>query len=137
LQRHHPAADGRGEKFRKYSFDTDFFEIDVDDNAAVAHLLGSAPGAADNAPKGPTAEDLAQAESRGYSAGLADGKAQAEEHVQQLIATHLQPLIEQLSTLEEARQEYLQLAGSQSLHLLRHLLKKFLEDAAKNYGDAL
>lgn len=142
-QRHHPAAENSGDKFRKYSFDNDFFEVDVDDNAAVAHALGAATVStahdteAEPAPKGPTQEDLAQAESRGYSAGLADGKAQAEEHVQQLVATHLQPLVEQLAALEAAREEYLQLAGSQSLSLLRHLLKKFLQDAANRYPETL
>lgn len=125
-KRHLSASDKTSESFRKYRFEDDFFEVGADD----------APDADDkNRPL--TQEDIAQAESKGYSQGLSDGKAQADEQTAVMVATHLQPVIDSLNDLADAKQEHLDLVKEEALELLKHALDKLLSHAREHYPNEL
>ena len=128
--------------FDRYLFDTDFFEIDVahdhtPEEQPPLEAEESAAAQPPAAPKAITEEDLAQAESEGYAAGLAEGKAHAAEDFKQQLQTHVSAFAASLGALETLKTELSSELSQKAVRLLAGLLPNLLADAQKNYPEAL
>lgn len=138
--------------FDRYLFDNDFFEIDVTRAVADEPVLAEAEAASGDATEGTpqdsaapaapaekklTKEDLAQAESDGYAAGLADGKTQAAEDFKQELQSHIAGFAASLKDLDTLRDELKTELSQKALRLLADMLPALLADASKKYPEAL
>ncbi len=149
--------------FDRYLFDTDFFEIDVaaaEEKALIDQAIAEASNEANpdaNQGDGQTAEgmeagndqlepaqppaitkeDLAQAESAGYAAGLADGKAQASEDFKQQINTHVGAFAESLKQIDLLKEELSAEMSQKAVRLLAGLLPSLMADAQENYPETI
>ena len=149
--------------FDRYLFDTDFFEIDVaaaEEKALIDQAIAEASNEANpdaNQGDGQTAEgmeagndqlepaqppaitkeDLAQAESAGYAAGLADGKAQASEDFKQQINTHVGAFAESLKQIDLLKEELSTEISQKAVRLLAGLLPSLMADAQENYPETI
>ena len=145
--------------FDRYLFDTDFFEIDVaaaEEKALIDQAIAEASNEANEAdsqtaegmeagndqlepaqPPAITKEDLAQAESAGYAAGLADGKAQASEDFKQQINTHVGAFAESLKQIDLLKEELSAEMSQKAVRLLASLLPSLMADAQKNYPETI
>ena len=149
--------------FDRYLFDTDFFEIDVaaaEEKALIDQAIAEASNEANQdanqgdgqtaegmeasndqldpaQPPAITKEDLAQAESAGYAAGLADGKAQASEDFKQQINTHVGAFAESLKQIDLLKEELSAEMSQKAVRLLAGLLPSLMADAQKNYPETI
>jgi flagellar biosynthesis/type III secretory pathway protein FliH len=78
-------------KFDKFVFETDFFEVEVDEQENDAENRAI------------TEEDLAQAQAKSYAEGLEKGQQQALEQFKSELQTYLTPLQEKLNTFAEEK----------------------------------
>lgn len=145
--------------FDRYLFDTDFFEIDVaaaEEKALIDQAIAEASNEANPDgnqtaegmeasndqlepahPPAITKEDLAQAESAGYAAGLADGKAQASEDFKQQINTHVGAFAESLKQIDLLKEELSAEMSQKAVRLLAGLLPSLMADAQENYPETI
>ena len=121
-------------QFEKCLFEDDFSDAitpPVDEENQADGSQGS------HTEKTLTPEDLAQAESEGYSKGLAEGKKQAAEDYAQALKLHTEKLTQLLGNIDTARLEIAKNTEEKAFSLLEVALDKLLADARQHYPDAL
>lgn len=118
---------------RKQPFDTDFFELALQQEEERKRRMFEAELAA-KAPK-VTEQDLAQAESRGYAAGVNDGRQQAEEAFARDVQSHLARLLDGVAQIESMKAELTQHIEAMALQTLRVMLGTLVGQAAEKFPD--
>ena len=118
-------------QFDKCLFDNDFFDV------APAEEEASDQENTEPEEEVITEEDLAQAESRGYTQGLAEGKEQAFEDYNNELKKHADKLALALANLDEARKDIELETTTRALTLLETISDLLLQDARENYPQAL
>ena len=127
--------------FDKYLLENDFFEIAIreqeEKDRRRKESSADVVSGGSKAPKTITEQDLAQAESRGYAAGLADGKQQASEQMAADMQTHLAQFVSALQNLEQAKAEHMRQTEARALDLLRKMLHRLFHIAQDKFPEAV
>lgn len=121
--------------FDRYLFDTDFFEIDATAKPSEEAASPDAhpPQPETEAPAPLTEQDLAQAESAGYAAGLEEGKKQATEDFK----SHTAAFAAALADVATLKEELATTLAQKALGLLAGTLPALLADTREKYPEAL
>lgn len=120
--------------FERCLFENDFFDVSAPDEEEQEQPVEDGPQEVE---KAITEEDLAQAESRGYTQGLAEGKKQASEDYQAELKTHISQLSDSLKDVDAARAEIIEDAKVKALALLEVIADSLLADAREKYPSEL
>lgn len=115
-------------KFDRYLFETDFFDVTPPEEEPEEEVVEEVVI---------TEEDLAQAESRGYTQGLQEGKEQAFEDYNTELKKHADNLAGSLANVAAARKEIELEATTKALALLGEMTDVLLQDARDKYPEAL
>ena len=120
-------------KFDKFLFEDDFYDPPVQTNTTENDTPNTAP----EKEQPLTQEDLAQAESQGYTKGLADGKEQAFEDYNAELKKHTEKLTAALQDIDTARTEIAEDIKQKAFTLLEAIADTLLADARGHYPQDL
>ncbi len=112
-------------------FDTNFFEIELEERriAEEQRIAAEIPPI--------TEEDLAQAESRGYAAGIAEGKKQATEDFKNILTDKTSELFKHISDAQVIKQKVAQQLMHEAFDLVKEITPVLLGHARKHYPQDL
>ena len=120
------------ETYGDYLLENDFFEIALQERQ---RLEIERQQSAHNRPL--TEEDLAQAESHGYSKGLAEGRQQAEEDLNRQLEQHISGLLNNFAQIDRHAAALQQHVLVSATTLLDGMLTTLLADARTHYAPEL
>ena len=120
------------ETYGDYLLENDFFEIALQERQ---RLEIERQQSAHNRPL--TEEDLAQAESHGYSKGLAEGRQQAEEDLNRKLEQHISVLQNHFAQIDRHAASLQQHVLASAAVLLDGMLTTLLADARTHYAPEL
>jgi flagellar biosynthesis/type III secretory pathway protein FliH len=112
----------KASKFDKFVFETDFFEVAVNEkDKAEERVL--------------TENDLAQAQSKGYAEGLEKGQQQALEQFQSELASYLVPLKEKLEQFVAEKSALHTIMEKRSLAVVSQTVALLFKHLEKELGE--
>ncbi len=114
----------QSQKFDKFLFDNDFFEISVE------------PGS--RGPRGKQPEvDVEQIKNEAFSEGYAQGREEATQALKADMERHLQAITTNLDNMAAVKQQFAEIAGHEVLVLVRHVLSHAFDDIAEKMPEEL